>query len=423
MLNSAHHYGRKLLNIVFLQTYYYNLSQLSSNLSADMLLSPTIEESNSPPYGWSLPSNTPSVVGTPVSQHITEGHRSYVDPERLTRTKEPLKYGGSLDGYRSFNVTPKSGREFPDAKLSEWMQAPNSDQLLRDLAVTVSQRGVVFFRAQDDMTIELQKQLAQRLGLLSGKPAQNSLHIFPYTLPSKKGGDLEVTVITHEDKPENGKTRARLQDPDNTPIYEMWHSDTTFEHVPCDYAVLRMVQMPQCGGDTVWASGYEVYNRLSRPLQSLFESLTFTGGQPRYHQMAAAKNIPSYENPRGAPENVGTHVRAVHPVVRTNPITGWNSIYALGHHVEYINGVSRSESKKLLDWLHDMVVMNHDIHVRHRWVNENDMAIWDNRSMVHTATPDYLDQGLGNRKGFRVISIGERPYFDPQGVSISNGLI
>jgi alpha-ketoglutarate-dependent taurine dioxygenase len=82
---------------------------------------------------------------------------------------------------------------------------------------------------------------------------------------------------------------------------------------------------------------------------------------------------------RGAPENVGKHICAIHPVVRTNPVSGWNSIYALGHHVEHINNVTPAESTRLLDWLHDIVVQNHDIHVRHRWVNNNDMALWDNR--------------------------------------------
>lgn len=82
---------------------------------------------------------------------------------------------------------------------------------------------------------------------------------------------------------------------------------------------------------------------------------------------------------RGAPENVGKHIRAIHPIVRTNPVSGWNSIYALGHHVEHINNVTPAESTRLLDWLHDIVVLNHDIHVRHRWVNDNDVALWDNR--------------------------------------------
>ena len=62
-----------------------------------------------------------------------------------------------------------------------------------------------------------------------------------------------------------------------------------------------------------------------------------------------------------------------------------------------------------------LIVENHDLQVRHRWANRNDVAIWDNRSVYHAATPDY--EGLGERLGKRAVSIGERPYLDPQSKS------
>jgi len=49
---------------------------------------------------------------------------------------KPVKATGVLDQYESFDVTPVIGREFPSAKLVEWLNAPNSDELIRDLAVT-----------------------------------------------------------------------------------------------------------------------------------------------------------------------------------------------------------------------------------------------------------------------------------------------
>lgn len=49
---------------------------------------------------------------------------------------EPLKLKGLLDNYKSYNVTPTIGTEFPNANLVEWMKATNSDELIRDLAVT-----------------------------------------------------------------------------------------------------------------------------------------------------------------------------------------------------------------------------------------------------------------------------------------------
>jgi len=50
--------------------------------------------------------------------------------------REPLKLSGALNSYESFDVTPAIGREFPAANLVEWLNAPNSDELLRDLAIT-----------------------------------------------------------------------------------------------------------------------------------------------------------------------------------------------------------------------------------------------------------------------------------------------
>ena len=48
----------------------------------------------------------------------------------------PLKVSGALDGQEHFDVTPVIGREFPKANLVDWLDAPNSDELLRDLAIT-----------------------------------------------------------------------------------------------------------------------------------------------------------------------------------------------------------------------------------------------------------------------------------------------
>ena len=59
----------------------------------------------------------------------------------------------------------------------------------------------------------------------------------------------------------------------------------------------------------------------------------------------------------------------------------------------------------------DLVVGNHDLQVRHRWQNANDIAIWDNRSVYHSATPDF--EGFGERVGHRAVSLGEKPFFDP----------
>lgn len=108
-----------------------------------------------------------------------------------------------------------------------------------------------------------------------------------------------------------------------TPVHKMWHTDSQFENIPGDYAVLRMVELPRTGGDTVWASGYDVYDRLSPPMRAFLSTLTFTAGQKdKYEAIAAANGLAWYTDPRGAPENVGKEVTATHPVIRTNPVSG-----------------------------------------------------------------------------------------------------
>lgn len=69
------------------------------------------------------------------------------------------------------------------------------------------------------MTVELQKELAQRMGILTGKPPTSGLHIFPLMHTTKQIGDKEVTVISDQGGKSNGakdaaaKPRLRLQDP------------------------------------------------------------------------------------------------------------------------------------------------------------------------------------------------------------------
>lgn len=149
-------------------------------------------------------------------------------------------------------------------------------------------------------------------------------------------------------------------------------------------------------------------------MQKFLESLTATYAQPAFNKAAEKGGFKVYSEPRGAPENVGEVLEAIHPVVRTNPVTGWKSIFAVGQHVQQINDVTESESKSLLAWFLQLIVENHDLQVRHRWQNENDLAIWDNRSVYHAATPDYIGKGLGERTGQRAVSLGERPYLDPK---------
>jgi alpha-ketoglutarate-dependent taurine dioxygenase len=90
-----------------------------------------------------------------------------------------MKYSGSLDHLPYFEITPVIGREYPTLKVTDILSAHNRAELIRDLAVIISERGVVFFRDQDDLNIADQKQFCDLVGKFSGRPEENGLHVHP----------------------------------------------------------------------------------------------------------------------------------------------------------------------------------------------------------------------------------------------------
>lgn len=72
--------------------------------------------------------HTTELRSAPSNGHTEELHGA---PSKI-----PLELSGVLDQFKSFDVTPVIGREFPNVSLADWLRAPNSDELLRDLAIT-----------------------------------------------------------------------------------------------------------------------------------------------------------------------------------------------------------------------------------------------------------------------------------------------
>ncbi|OKL62723.1 hypothetical protein UA08_01897 [Talaromyces atroroseus] len=336
---------------------------------------------------------------------------------------EPLKLSGALNHFAFEETTPVIGREFLHVNIvDDLLRASNSDELVRDLAITISQRGVVFFRAQDNLTDDLQKELVQRLGQLAGKPASSTLHIHPVLNNTSEFGVADAEISTISSLARKKMFQHDRQSDRRRYDSAQWHSDIQFEPAPADYTSLRLTQLPSSGGDTLWASGYEIYDRFSRRYQQFLEGLTATFSGDGFIKAAERDpvNVRIYTEPRGSPLNVGDGLITVHPVVRTNPVTGWKSIYALGTFPKYINELNSEESEELLKKFHSLLINNHDLQVRFKWRNKNDIAIWDNRSVFHSATFDY--EGLGERFGHRTVGIGEKPYLDPNSKSRTEAL-
>ncbi|KAK2046111.1 taurine catabolism dioxygenase, partial [Colletotrichum somersetense] len=323
-----------------------------------------------------------------------------------------LEKKGQLDKRFPYeDVTPTIGREYSQINIvRDLLEAPGADDLLRDLAITISERGVVFFRAQDNLNQDAQKALMQRMGELTGKPATSGLHVHP-TMNAAVTGDAEISKI-------DSRTFKKLYRPDGNAVpAPPWHSDSPFEVDTPGYTSLRLVELPSNGGDTLWASGYDLYDRFSPAYRRFLEGLTVTYVGEAFLQVLRdhSDTVKLVEGPRGSPNNVGQNLTAIHPIVRTNPVTGWKSIYAVGNCVKYVNELTTKESESLLQLLRTTLVENHDLMVRFEWRNKNDIAIWDNRSVFHSGTGDYI--GLGERTGVRAVGIHETPYLDPNSMS------
>ncbi|KIH86424.1 alpha-ketoglutarate-dependent sulfonate dioxygenase [Sporothrix brasiliensis 5110] len=358
---------------------------------------------------------TEAVLTTQVEAGSTAAPAPVEAPvEAPAAQRKPLELTGALEQFQYEESTPVIGREFPSVNIvDDILNAKNADDLLKDLAITISQRGVVFFRKQDNLTNDLQKVLVQRLGEISQKPKESTLHIHPLLNSTSEFGVSDNEISTISSKAFKSYAEAQRDRDDRHGGAATWHSDIQFERFPADYTSLRLTELPKTGGDTLWASGYELYDRFSAAYQTFFEGLTANFVGDGFLKAAAARpdKFQLYEAARGNPANSGVDLEAVHPVVRTNPVTGWKSIFAIGNFPKRINELSAKESRELLDLFYKRIEENHDLQVRFKWRNQNDLAIWDNRSAFHSATNDY--DGLGDRFGHRAVGIGEKPYLDP----------
>ncbi|KAL9640023.1 MAG: hypothetical protein Q9164_000558 [Protoblastenia rupestris] len=316
----------------------------------------------------------------------------------------PLKKTGVIDVFKQKLLAPSLGSEFSDLDLVEALKSPNADALFRDLAVTISERGVAVFRNQH-LDNETHQQVVNRIAIASGRPAEND--IMTNALYPLYGDDPKVITLIPERVAERYGYKTESQKRQSSS--HEWHSDMSFEENPSDYSSLRLGQVPETGGDTLYASAYDLYDRMSEPFQKLFENLTVQWGDPHYTEACGTEG--TYKGPRGSPANVGFGFDAAHPAVRTNPVTGWNAIFAGGMHCRGFKGVTTEESNRLMAMIEDLITKNHDIQARVRWEAPGDIAIWDNRAVKHIPTRDV--QGKGKRKGYRVLSAGEKPFLAP----------
>ena len=169
---------------------------------------------------------------------------------------------------------------------------------------------------------------------------------------------------------------------DMTPDGAEWHADMTYKPVGPFASLLHAVIVPPVGGDTLWASLYEVHDRLDPGLRTDLESLDAV------HDMGAFRT-PAYRaggNP-GIDEAIVAAGSAVHPVIAHHPVTGRPYLNVSESFTRWIIGLSAPESARLLTMLFDLV-NRPEYHMRLRW-HPGTLAIWDNRATQHYAVNDY----------------------------------
>lgn len=111
----------------------------------------------------------------------------------------------------------------------------------------VAERGVVFFRNQNTMTNDLQKELCKRLNDLSGAPKENTF--YRHSLLAMQGEDPEMGKVD-QDRLQKMYSPAKEGMPRQTHTRD-WHSDSSFEPMPPSYTVLRMAELPAAGGGKI----------------------------------------------------------------------------------------------------------------------------------------------------------------------------
>jgi len=243
-----------------------------------------------------------------------------------------------------------------------------SDEQFAAIRAAFLEHHVLVFREQR-LTPEQQIAFGQRFG---------ELHVHPI-VPHLDGYPPILAI------PNLGKKRT---------ITEIWHSDVTFEEKPPLASILYAVEVPDVGGDTMFANQHLAYERLSPGMQRLLAPLkaVHSGGG----LAAATRGRPGAE----AWKLQGQH----HPVVRTHPETGRKALFVSRAFVVGLADMTPHESEPLLSYLYAHCTTP-DLTMRHSW-RKGDVVMWDNRSVQHYAVHDYGD---ARRTMHRVTVIGDVP--------------
>jgi taurine dioxygenase len=235
--------------------------------------------------------------------------------------------------------------------------------------------GVIFFRDQD-LPPDRLLALARRFGTPVEYPFLKGIEGFPEI----------ITVSKLEDETIN--------------FGGVWHSDTTYLQEPPMATLLVAREVPEAGGDTIFANQYLAYETLSDGMKRLLAGLKGVASSAKADSSRTREDRIKSDGSADARKLL----TAEHPVVRTHPETGRKALYVNRAHTVGFAGMTAEESTPLLEFL-----FRHQIRpeftCRFRWT-VGSLAIWDNRCAQHYAVNDYAGQ---RRIMQRVTLAGDRP--------------
>jgi taurine dioxygenase len=222
---------------------------------------------------------------------------------------------------------------------------------------------------------------------------------------SRRFGELQVHVLDqyrHPRHPEiyvlsnvgaDGRTTG--SHPDKGTL--VWHSDLSFQKRPALATILYGIEVPQAGGDTLYADMYAAYDALDHETKKLLSSLKAV------HDLDASRRRAG--EPPMTPKQRAEAPPVEHPAVRTHPETKRKILY-ISRHASHFSAMPRDESDELLERLMAHATQERFV-FRHRW-RPRDVVMWDNRCTMHCATP--YDAGAERRVIHRTVVIGDVPF-------------
>ncbi len=255
------------------------------------------------------------------------------------------------------------------------LREPIDDALMARIRAIWLEHLVIFFRDQA-LTTGRFLAFAKRIGQVIEYPFVKGLPDFPEVIP--------VVKLEHERVNFGG----------------LWHSDTTYLDMPPMASMLIALEVPQFGGDTLFANMYAAFEALSPGMQAMLQTLKGVSSSAK----ADASRTREDRIKTDAREEARKEYVAEHPVVRTHPETGRKALYVnVGHTVRF-QDMTEEESAPLLQFLFQHQVRP-EFTCRFSW-RPGSIALWDNRCAQHNPINDYH----GHRRIMhRVTLAGDRP--------------